>query len=175
MRYKFSFAIILLLLSNHQAFPQNQESKTQIYSGVFAEYNTLILTHNLKLFSDFNYYNDDKVILSIQPGVEFIYSFPGAEKTFYPNSPYYDINLLGAIQLFPNYGISIKPFAGLGYRIRTQNYKDDFSSFNIKYGTTLQLNISEGFKIIGKIMNVPRNDSDDVPILLGVGFSFQLF
>jgi hypothetical protein len=156
-------------------FSQTKSTELKIYNGVFLEYNTLILTHNLKLFTDLNYYKDEKVVISFQPGFEFIYSLPGAERGFYKNSPYYDINLLGAIQLFPNYGISIKPFIGANYRFKAIEINGDNSSFEIKYGATLQLNISKEFKIIGKIMNVPINHSDDIPILLGVGFSFLLF
>ena len=113
--------------------------------------------------------------MSLQPGFEFIYSLPGAERTYYPGSPYYDINFLGAIQLFPNYGISIKPFVGLSYRLNTQEYEDESSFFYLKYGTTLDLNVAQEFKIIGKIMNVPTNESDEMSVLLGIGFSFRLF
>ena len=170
------FAIIFLFVLSHQAFAQNQNSEAKYYSGVFAEYNTLILlTHNLKLYSDWNYFKNEKVILSIQPGVEFVYSIPGAERTFYPGSPYYDLNLLGAITLFPNYGISIKPFFGISYRFKANAISENSSTFIIKYGSTLQLNIYKNFMIIGKIMNIPTNKSDDVPVLLGVGFALKIF
>ncbi len=175
MRFKVYIVIIFSFLLGNEVFTQNQNIENKFYSGVFLEYNTLIVTHNLKLYSDLNLYSNDNLILSFQPGGEFIYSLAGAERGFYSGSPYYDINLLGAIQLFPNYGISIKPFIGANYRFKANEINGDNSSFDIKYGATLQLNISKEFKIIGKIMNVPINHSDDVPILLGVGFSFLLF
>jgi len=172
----YFISLILLLFSSHQAFAQDQKFETKYYNGVFAEYTTLILlTHNLKLYSDLNYFKSEKVILSIQPGVEFIYSIPGAERTYNRGSPYYDINLLGAITLFPNYGISIKPFFGISYRFKANAASENSSEFNIKYGSTLQLNIARGFSIIGKIMNIPTNHSSDVSVLLGVGFAFKLF
>ncbi len=44
-------------------FAQNQNSETKLYNGVYVEYNTLILlTHNLKLFTDLNYYKDENVV-----------------------------------------------------------------------------------------------------------------
>jgi hypothetical protein len=151
-------------------FAQNENPETEFYSGVFAEYNTLILlTHNLKLYSDLNYFKNEEVIYSIQPGVEFVYSF-----AYYRGNPYYDINLLGAVTLFPNYGISIKPFLGISYRFKGNAISENSSAFNIKYGSTLQLNIARGFSIIGKIMNIPTDHSHDVPILLGVGFLFKI-
>lgn len=175
MSFKIYIAIIYSLLFGNEIFSQNQNIENKFYTGVFLEYNTLILTHNLKLYSDLNLYNNENLILSFQPGGEFIYSLPGAERGFYSGSPYYDINLLGSIQLFPNYGISIKPFLGINYRFKANEINGDNSSFDIKYGATLQLNILEEFKIIGKIMNVPVVHSDDVPILLGVGVSFLIF
>lgn len=175
MRFKIYIVIIFSFLLGNEVFAQNHNIENKFYSGVFLEYNTLIVTHNLKLYSDLNLYRNDNFILSFQPGGEFIYSLPGDERGFYSGSPYYDINLLGAIQLFPNYGITIKPFIGANYRFKANEINGDNSSFDIKYGATLQLNISKEFKIIGKIMNVPINHSDDAPILLGVGFSFLLF
>ncbi len=173
MRNKIFIVIAFILISNFKLFAQNSEVK--VYSGVFLEYNTLLLTHNFKLFTDLNYYEDENMVLTIQPGAEFIFSLPGPDRGFYRGNPYYDINLLGAVQLFPNYGISIKPFIGINYRFKANAINGDYSSFNIKYGATLQLNISEEFKIIGKIMNIPTIRTDDVPVLLGVGFAFQLF
>lgn len=174
MRYTV-FMVVAFVLIN-KVFAQNNENEMKVYNGMFLEYNTLfLLTHNFKLYSDLIYYKSEKIILSVQPGAEFIYSLQGAERTFYPASPYYDINLLGAIQLFPNYGISIKPFIGINYRYKANAINGEYSSFNIKYGATLQLNISEEFKIVGKIMNIPTNHSDDVSVLLGVGITFQLF
>jgi len=175
MKYKFLLIVILILFSDYKIFSQNYGSERKIYNGIYLEYNTLILTHNLKLYSDLNYFKNENLILNLQPGFEFIYSLSGAEREFYSGSPYYDIYLLGAIQLFPNYGISVKPFIGINYRLKANAINDDYSVFNIKYGATLQLNISEEFLIVGKIMNIPKNHSDDVPVLLGVGFAPQLF
>lgn len=164
------------MVSSHKAFAQDQKSETKYYSGVFAEYNTLLLlTHNIKLYSDLNYFKNEKVILSIQPGVEFILGIFGAEHNFYRGNPYYDINLLGAITLFPNYGISIKPFFGISYRFKQITSSENSSAFIIKYGTTLQLNIYKNFWIIGKIMNMPTDYSSDLSVLYGVGFAFKIF
>ena len=113
--------------------------------------------------------------MSLQPGVEFILGIAGAHRGFYSGNPYYDINLLGAITLFPNYGISIKPFFGISYRFRANAISENSSTFIIKYGTTLQLNIYKNFMLIGKIMNIPTNKSDDVQVLFGVGFAFKIF
>ncbi|MDZ7623013.1 MAG: hypothetical protein U5J96_01010 [Ignavibacteriaceae bacterium] len=175
MGFKIYIAIIFSLLLVNEVFAQNQNIENKFYTGVFLEYNTLIITHNVKLYSDLNLYNNKTFILSLQPGGEFIYSLPGAERGFYSGSPYYDINLLGSIQLFPNYGISIKPFIGANYRFKANEINGTDTSFDIKYGATLQLNISKEFKIIGKIMNMPIDHPDDVSILLGVGFSFLVF
>ncbi len=172
MRNKIFIVIAFILISNFKLFAQNSEVK--VYNGVFLEYNTLLRTHNLKLFTDLNYYKDENVVMSLQPGAELIVSF--ADKSgFYRGSPYYDINLLGAITLFPNYGISIKPFLGISYRFKANAISENSSSFNIKYGSTLQLNIYKNFMIIGKIMNIPTIRTDDVPILVGVGIAFLLF
>ena len=172
---RYYIVLIFFLISSNGVLAQNQNSETKLYSGVFVEYNTLILlTHNLKLFTDLNYYKDENVVMSLQPGAELIVSF--ADKSgFYRGSPYYDINLLGAITLFPNYGISIKPFLGISYRFKANAISENSSSFNIKYGSTLQLNIYKNFMIIGKIMNIPTIRTDDVPILVGVGIAFLLF
>jgi hypothetical protein len=175
MRLKYLISIVFLLITIQQIFGQNQNTKTKLYTGIFLEYATLVVTHDIKLYSDLNYYSNEKIIMSLQPGFEFIYSLPGAERTYYPGSPYYDINFLVAIQLFPNYGISIKPFVGLSYRLNTQEYEDESSFFYLKYGTTLDLHVAQEFKIIGKIMNVPTNESDEMSVLLGIGFSFRLF
>lgn len=176
MIFKILFLTVLISIPNSRIFSQSEISGNKFYSGIYLEYNTLfLLTHNLKLYTDLNYFKNEKLILSLQPGVEFIYSLPGAERTFYPGSPFYDINLLGVIQLFPNYGISIKPFIGTNYRFKANAINGDYSSFNIKYGATLQLNISEEFKIIGKIMNIPTDHSDDVSYIVGVGISFYIF
>lgn len=173
---RYYIVLIFFLISSDGVFAQNQNSETKLYNGVYVEYNTLILlTHNLKLFTDLNYYKDENVVISLQPGAEFIISLGGADRGFYSGSPYYDINLLGAITLFPNYGISIKPFLGISYRFKANAISENSSSFNIKYGSTLQLNIYKNFILIGKIMNIPTNRSDDVSVLLGVGFAFLLF
>jgi len=175
MKIKLLIISILIFIPISGIHSQIENSK-KFYTGVFFEYNTLfLLTHNIKLHTDLNYYGNDKLILSVQPGAEIIYSIPGAEWTFYPGSPFYEINLLQSVQLFPNYGISIKPFIGLSYRIKTQENDNDYAAFNLKYGSTLQLNISEKFKIIGKIMNLPKKDSDGDAFLLGVGVSFYIF
>ena len=175
MRLKYYIVIIFSLLFGHEVFAQNQNVENKFYTGVFLEYNTIIVTHNIKLYSDLKLYANENLILSMQPGCEFVYCIHGADNGFYSGSPYYDINLLGAVQLFPNYGISVKPFIGVNYRYKANEIKAENSSLDIKYGMTLQLNISDKFKIIGKIMNIPVEHSDDVPILLGVGFSFLLF
>ena len=172
---RYYIVLIFFLISSNGVLAQNQNSETKLYSGVFVEYNTLILlTHNLKLFTDLNYYKDENVVMSLQPGAEFIISFSD-KSGFYRGSPYYDINLLGAITLFPNYGISIKPFLGISYRFKANAFSENSSSLIIKYGSTLQLNIYKNFILIGKIMNIPTNHSDDVSVLLGVGFAFLLF
>jgi hypothetical protein len=174
MRYKYFITILFLLITNHETYGQNQGTKNKLYTGIFLEYATLVVTHDIKLYSDLNFHSSKKIILSLQPGFEFIYGLSGTGG-FYPGSPYYDINFLGAIQLFPNYGISIKPFVGLSYRLSTQEYEDEFSFVYIKYGITLDLNVAQEFKIIGKIMNVPTNNSDSMEVFIGVGFSFRLF
>ena len=163
--------LIILLFISFQSSPQSKD--TESFSGIFTEYNTLILTHNLKLYSDFNFYTMGDVIIGVQPGAEIIYSLPGAEKNIYSGSPYYDFNILGIVTLFPDYKISIKPFAGACYSYRPDSEKD-YSLFFVKYGTTIQLNISEHFKIIAKVMNVPKNTEYDISVLLGAGFLFKL-
>ena len=172
---RYLFAIIFLFGSSNQAFAQSKNSETEYYSGVFTEYNTLIISHNLKLYSDLNYFENEKVILSLQPGAEFILGIAGAHRGFYSGNPYYDINLLGAITIFPNYGISIKPFFGISYRFKANATSENSSAFIVKYGTTLQLNIYKNFILIGKIMNIPTDHSDDISVLFGVGFAFKIF
>jgi len=176
IRYKLIIAVAFIFISNYKMFAKNNDPEIKVYTGVFLEYTTLfLLTHDLKLYTDLNYYKNEIVILSIQPGFEFIYSIPGADGGFYPNSPYYDVNLLAAFQFFPNYGISIKPFIGINYRIMANADSGDNSSFDLKYGATLQLNISDEFKIVAKIMNIPTDNPDTVSILIGVGVAFQIF
>ena len=167
MKFKYIILISFLLLTIHQALGQNVSKKTQLYSGIFLEYATLIITHDIKLYSDLNFYRNEKVIMSLQPGFEFISSLQGTGG-FFPGSPYYDINFLSAIQLFPNYGISLKPFVGLSFRLNTKEYEDESSFFYLKYGTTLDLNVAQEFKIIGKIMNVPTNNSNGTEVDLFV-------
>ena len=83
MRFKVYIVIIFSFLLGNEVFAQNHNIENKFYSGVFLEYNTLIVTHNLKLYSDLNYYKDENFVLSFQPGFEFIYSLAGAEKGFY--------------------------------------------------------------------------------------------
>jgi hypothetical protein len=151
-----------------------QSPDTGIYRGVYSEYNTLILiTHNIKLYTDLNYYNLWEAQFNLQPGVEFIYSIPGAERTFFPGSPYYDINLLTSIRFFPDYGISLTPIIGLYHRITSNKYYKDASILSLKYGTTLELNISKDFSIIGKVMNMSEVNEGDIKILLGAGINWR--
>lgn len=175
MTNKSLFVAIILLFTLQQAGGQNQDNKTPFYTGVFLEYSTLIITQNIKLYCDLNYYSNEKLIMSLQPGFEFLYSIPGDAKNLYPRSPYYDINLLGVIQFYPNYGISVRPFVGLSYRLNTQEFEDEYSFVYIKYGATLDLNVAHGFKVIGKIMNVPAYNTGDVTVFIGIGISFKLF
>jgi len=174
MKNKSFFAAIILLFSHQVAIGQNRDYKTPFYNGVFLEYGTLVITQNIKLFSDLNYYSNKDLIMSLQPGFEFLYSLPGA-KSFYPGSPYYDLNFLGAFQFYPNYGISIKPFLGLSYRLYTHEYENESSFVYLKYGATLDLNVAQDFKVIGKVMNVPTESVDENSVFIGIGISFKLF
>jgi hypothetical protein len=168
---KLFIVVTFIFISNYKIFAQNNDPEIKIYTGVFVEYTTLILlAHDLKLYTNLNYFKNETVILSVQPGFEFIYSF-----NYYRNNPYYDVNLLATSQFFPNYGISVEPFIGINYRLMANAGSGDKSSFNLKYGATLQLNIAYNFKIIAKIMNMPTDNTDDVQIFLGVGIAFKLF
>jgi hypothetical protein len=175
MIYKYLIVLLFLPISVHQASGQNRDTTTSFYTGIRLEYSTLIITQNIKLFSNLNIYRNEKIIMNLQPGFEFLYSLPGAERTFYPESPYYDINFLGDFDFYPNYGISINPFVGISYRLDAQEYEDDNSFFYLKYGATLNLNVAIDFKVIGKIMNVPTFNDNDTEFFIGVGISFKLF
>lgn len=80
-------ALGFLFVFTSLSHAQNDESDKKCYTGIFAEYNTLILTHNLKLYSDFNFYQKE-FIIGLQPGAEIVYSFSGAERTFYSAVPF---------------------------------------------------------------------------------------
>ncbi len=166
------FTPILVLLFHPKTIAQQNDS-VRFYSGVYIEYSTLILfAHDLKLYSDFNYLSQNKLQLFIQPGAEMLYSIPGA-KTLY-GGPYIELSLLNVINLFPNYGISIKPFFGVSYLINNSLNNNETSNSNFRYGATLQLNLSEQFKLIGKIMNVPKYTNEGVQVFIGFGIIYKI-
>lgn len=150
---------------------QTMNKPLKSYDGLFLEYNTYILSQNLKLFTEVDILQSDYITLSLQPGGEFIFGLSGAERSIYTNNPYYDVNFLLSSQVFPLSKISLKPFGGIVYRTKS----NDKSNFDFKYGTYINFYLSSNWDIIIKLMNITVNHNEDLPLLFGVGFTAKIF
>ena len=171
MKTKYILLISLFLFGMDSEYSQTMSKTYKSYQGLFLEFNTYVISNNLKLYTEMDFYKSDYITLSLQPGAEFIYGIGGAERSIYTNNPYYDVNLLLASQVFPLSKISLKPFGGIIYRNKSTNE----SSLDVKYGVYINFFLTSNWDIIIKFMNITVKHNDDLPILFGIGFSVKLF
>ena len=171
MKTKYFLIIALFLLGIDPEYSQTMSKPYKSYQGLFLEFNTYVISNNLKLYTEMNFYKSDYITLSLQPGAEFIFGIGGAERSIYTNNPYYDVNILLSSQVFPLSKISLKPFGGIIYRIKTVGDP----VFDFKYGILINFYLSSNWDIIIKFMNITLRHNDDLPILFGIGFSVKLF
>lgn len=171
MKTKYFLLISLFLLGIDPEYSQTMSKTYKSYQGLFLECNTYVISHNLKLYTEMDFYKSDYITLSLQPGSEFIFGLSGTKRSLYTNNPYYDVNLLLASQIFPLLKISLKPFGGIIYRTKSTNE----SFLDVKCGVYINFFLSSNWDIIIKYMNITVKHNDDLPILFGIGFSVKLF
>jgi hypothetical protein len=168
---KYLLYLILFLDVNLNIRAQSYNSIK--LGGISLEYNTAVVLHNVKVYVDLDWLKYRYLILGFQSGIEFIHGI-SVEHTIYDGSPYYDLNCLATAHLFYDEDISIKPFIGITARYKSEAINSLYD-FDMKYGATIQLNISKPFKIILKAMNVSIKNTDGLPIVFGIGFIIDFY